>query len=253
MDRDWDTDFGFSEEDYVPSNLQGLLTPEEKARRGSLRTSGEGSGSDSTTKYGSPVGAASPNRWGPLFQRQREENMGNNMASTAFSHVESPLQNLSLANDLDSDLEEVWLSPSPKAFEMHVWSASIGSSVLGRLTTPINEEDPTFAVSMDQDDDQRSSRPRKRGSSSLGLGGSGWRFARKAAAHVRGESHSSSLHYAQDPIYSFDMHPNFAGGPITPVPPSRDLDSGRGARSVLLEEFRANSKSTKRYDLKVSN
>jgi hypothetical protein len=64
-----------------------------------------------------------------------------------------------------------------RVIERHVSSASIGSSVLGRLTTPIDEEDPAFVFSMDQDDDQQSSRLRKRGSSGLGLGGSGWSYA----------------------------------------------------------------------------
>jgi len=235
VDRDWDKDFGFSEEDYVPSNLQDLLTPEEKARRGSLRAAEEGSGSDGTTKYGSPVGAASPSRWGPLFMRQKEEEMSKHMPASSFGHVGSPLRNSSLANDLDRDLNGAWSSPSQsvggesmslltqqmqrtrlaeesgnpllhpntaagrgpngsgsagmttggrdreRAMERHVSTTSIGSSVLGRLTTPIDEEDPAFVFSMDQDEDQQSSRLRKRGSSGLGLGGTGWSYAGVAA------------------------------------------------------------------------
>ncbi|KAM0271930.1 hypothetical protein ACHAQH_008893 [Verticillium albo-atrum] len=38
-------------------------------------------------------------------------------------------------------------------------------------------------------------------------------------------------------------------GPIS-VRPGKDQDSGKGVRSVLLEEFRSSSKSNKRYDLK---
>lgn len=36
-----------------------------------------------------------------------------------------------------------------------------------------------------------------------------------------------------------------------PVRPSREQDPGRGMRSTLLEDFRANNKSNKRYELKV--
>lgn len=38
---------------------------------------------------------------------------------------------------------------------------------------------------------------------------------------------------------------------IIPTRPSKDQDVGVGVRSVLLEEFRSNSKSNKRYELKV--
>ncbi|PNH42684.1 hypothetical protein VD0004_g4658 [Verticillium dahliae] len=43
------------------------------------------------------------------------------------------------------------------------------------------------------------------------------------------------------------------GYPLTghvPARPAKDQDSGKGVRSVLLEEFRSSSKSNKRYDLK---
>ncbi|KIH93374.1 spindle poison sensitivity protein [Sporothrix brasiliensis 5110] len=99
VDRDWDTEFWFLEEDYVPANLANeVLTPQEKARRGSLRLT-EPSGhaleggsnnhnnqnhsdtptpSASATKFGSPAGGgvgvagSSPSRWSPwLQQRQR--------------------------------------------------------------------------------------------------------------------------------------------------------------------------------------
>lgn len=39
---------------------------------------------------------------------------------------------------------------------------------------------------------------------------------------------------------------------IIPTRPAKDQDVGVGVRSVLLEEFRSNSKSNKRYELKVS-
>jgi hypothetical protein len=77
VDRDWEAEFVFGDdsdnlpENYVPENLQDLLTPAEKARRGSMRADNDVS-IDGLSKYGSPIGT-SPSRWGPLFQRQKEE------------------------------------------------------------------------------------------------------------------------------------------------------------------------------------
>lgn len=110
VDRDWDDNFLFLEEDYVPGELANdLLTPAEKARRGSVRVmdgtdqivSGENS-----VKYGSPIGASSPSRWGSLFQRQKEEEAGGALGKSlkganAFGHVGSPLRNSSLASGID--------------------------------------------------------------------------------------------------------------------------------------------------------
>lgn len=113
VDRDWDDNFLFLEEDYVPSELASeLLTPAEKARRGSVRVAADnneqstsGSGENSA-KYGSPIGAASPSRWGPLFQRQQEEGgsgaLGKSLkGASTFGHVGSPLRNSSLASGID--------------------------------------------------------------------------------------------------------------------------------------------------------
>jgi len=41
-------------------------------------------------------------------------------------------------------------------------------------------------------------------------------------------------------------------GPMIPRGPSRDHDVGQNLRSALLEEFRSNNKTSKRYELKVS-
>lgn len=102
VDRDWEAEFAFLEEDYVPQNLQDLLTPAEKARRGSLRAV-DAERPEGITKYGSPIGAASPSRWGPLFQRQREEELESRaIKASAFGHVGSPLRNSSLADEIDS-------------------------------------------------------------------------------------------------------------------------------------------------------
>ncbi|KAI0115354.1 ARM repeat-containing protein [Daldinia grandis] len=51
----------------------------------------------------------------------------------------------------------------------------------------------------------------------------------------------------QVPAYGFQMNfPNIS----VPVRPSRDQDPGKGVRSTLLEDFRSNAKSTKRFELK---
>jgi hypothetical protein len=116
VDHDWDHDFSFAEEDYVPKDLSDLLTPAEKARRGSTRDEDLNSYHDplaaatasagGSMRFGSP-GAASPSRWGPLFQRQREEELesqsprpSSKFPPATFGHVGSPLRNSSLAHEM---------------------------------------------------------------------------------------------------------------------------------------------------------
>jgi len=53
------------------------------------------------------------------------------------------------------------------------------------------------------------------------------------------------------PNYPLSLHPYIASGAGIALRAGRDQDPGRGMRSALLEDFRANSKSSKRYDLKV--
>ncbi|CZT01236.1 uncharacterized protein RAG0_08972 [Rhynchosporium agropyri] len=100
FDLDWDPGFGL-EEDLLPETLQELMTPQEKARRGSRNANDEGrpiySGAgtpnhDMGTKFGSPSNA-SPSRWNGLFQRKEEEDRAR---ASAFGHVGSPLRNSSL-------------------------------------------------------------------------------------------------------------------------------------------------------------
>ncbi|KXH64807.1 hypothetical protein CNYM01_14156 [Colletotrichum nymphaeae SA-01] len=228
VDHDWEANFGFLEEDCVPSNLQDLLTPTEKARRGSLRTVDGEPGSENGTKFGSPIGGASPSRWGPLFQRQKEEELGHKHGPSVFGHVGSPLRNSVLSNEmghggamarpigsragsetmsaLTQQFQRTRLgddgSSSPhlhplaatgrapsnngagpigkerdRAMERHVSSGSISSSVTGRYTTPIDEEDPAFVFNMEEEEDQSSARLRKRGSAGFGIGGGGWSYA----------------------------------------------------------------------------
>ncbi|KAI0883363.1 ARM repeat-containing protein [Annulohypoxylon maeteangense] len=53
----------------------------------------------------------------------------------------------------------------------------------------------------------------------------------------------------QLPGYGLPVNYPMPGLPV-PIRPSRDQDPGKGVRSVLLEEFRGNAKSNKRYELK---
>ncbi|CAJ2507035.1 Uu.00g082210.m01.CDS01 [Anthostomella pinea] len=54
----------------------------------------------------------------------------------------------------------------------------------------------------------------------------------------------------QIPTSSYGLPTNFMQSVPIPVRPSRDMDPSRGARSVLLEEFRGSAKSNKSYELK---
>lgn len=238
VDHDWEAEFAFGDdnvenvpENYVPENLQDLLTPAEKARRGSVRLEGDAS-IDGITKYGGSVGT-SPSRWGPLFQRQKEEEEAARSARSAvsaFGHVGSPLRNSTLAQEmgmgssgssssprpsairssseamsaLSQQLQRTRLEEGPissphlhparmpssnitfigkdRAMERHVSSGSIGSSVTGRFTTPIDEEDPAFVFSMEEEEDPAATRMRKRVSAGLGIGGGFASYAGAASA-----------------------------------------------------------------------
>lgn len=212
VDRDWDAGFDFGDDDdipenYVPENLQDLLTPAEKARRGSMR--GENDvGADILTKYGSPLGN-SPSRWGPLFQRQKEEEELSKSARnvSAFGHVGSPLRNSTLAMNKgslagsigsnrpsmrlgddsmsalsqqlqDSTLDEAGSStshlhpasargPAPIGKERHTSTGSVSSPRAARFAATIDEEDPDFVFSMEED--EPSAKNRKRVSSGIAM------------------------------------------------------------------------------------
>ncbi|GAO17986.1 hypothetical protein UVI_02060100 [Ustilaginoidea virens] len=232
VDRDWEAEFAFDDdnlpENYVPQNLQELLTPAEKARRGSMRA--EDPVVDGFPKYGSPIGT-SPSRWGSLFQRQKEEEdaaKAARNAGSAFGHVGSPLRKSTLAQEMGDDCKSSGSSSRPSAgrstsdsmsvlsqqlqrsrldegfsgsgsgagssphlhptparlpssslapigrdrgMDRHVSGGSISSSLTGRFTTPIDEEDPAFVFSMEEEDDAPSARMRKRISAGLNIGG----------------------------------------------------------------------------------
>lgn len=107
VDQDWEAGFTF-EEDYLPDTLKDLMTPQEKARRGSRNADEEGRlthsetgtpNNETASKFGSPSNA-SPSRWGPLFQRHQQQKEEEEKAAasraSAFGHVGSPLRNSSL-------------------------------------------------------------------------------------------------------------------------------------------------------------
>lgn len=226
VDKDWEAEFAFDDdnvpESYIPENLQELLTPAEKARRGSMREADLAS--DGFTKYGSPMGT-SPSRWGSLFQRQKEEEDATKAArnaGSAFGHVGSPLRKSTLAQEMGNDhrspgsnsrphtarsstesmsvlsqqlqrsrlddgtgsspsqylhpttarLPQSNLAPigRDRGMERHVSNGSISSSLTGRFTTPIDEEDPAFVFAMEDEDDAPSTRMRKRMSAGLNIG-----------------------------------------------------------------------------------
>ncbi|KAK2594482.1 hypothetical protein QQS21_007829 [Conoideocrella luteorostrata] len=247
VDRDWEAEFAFDDdnllENYVPQNLQELLTPAEKARRGSMRAD-DTPVIDGTTKYGSPIGT-SPSRWGSLFQRQKEEEdaaRAARSAGSAFGHVGSPLRKSTLAQEMGGDNKSPSSSSRPSAsrsasesmsvlsqqlqrsrlddghsgsgssphlhptsarlssggltpigkdrgMERHVSSGSISSSLTGRFTTPIDEEDPAFVFAMEEEDDAPSARMRKRISAGLSMATLG---SYASAAASRGAPNNAS-------------------------------------------------------------
>ncbi|RYC55620.1 hypothetical protein CHU98_g10586, partial [Xylaria longipes] len=249
IDRDWESEFPFLEEDYVPDNLKELLTPAEKARRGSRAADDElnghrGNGSspsiigisgtgtpnaDSTSKFGSPL-ASSPSRWGPLFQRQHEEQEakkhGVGASAGAYGHIGSPLRQSSLSAEvmrprvasrsgslegLSEQLQRTRLDgngsggespllhphahiprPSGRNGERHVSSGSISSSA--RYTTPIGEEqeDGDFVFSMDEDGERDSTIRAKKRSSGVGTVMGSWGSSYASAVSVGGKKESGS-------------------------------------------------------------
>ena len=58
--------------------------------------------------------------------------------------------------------------------------------------------------------------------------------------------------YRVNPIVPYVPLPGLTSRPAPPRGPSRDQDLGTNLRSPLLEEFRSNAKTSKRYELKVN-
>lgn len=158
VDKDWEADFSF-EEDYLPDSLKDLMTPQEKARRGSRNADDEGrpihSGTgtpinDASTKFGSPS-QSSPSRWGPLFQRHKEEE--DRARTSAFGHVGSPLRNSTLHSGA---------SPSSRAISRP--SASGDSSPY--LASPPRQSSMSMSIISQQLQRTRLSRAESSGSES---------------------------------------------------------------------------------------
>lgn len=143
---DWDDVFSFGgEEDFLPTSLYDLLSPEAKMRRPSRTEqdskshreslSGVGTPADSASKVGSPHNG-SPSRYGALFARQKQEE-ANNSAST-FGHVGSPLRNSSLhplaspnlrATKTSGDMSPSFASP-PRQSSMSIISQQLARAKL---------------------------------------------------------------------------------------------------------------------------
>ncbi|KAJ8115181.1 hypothetical protein ONZ43_g4727 [Nemania bipapillata] len=247
IDRDWESEFPFLEEDYVPDNLKDLLTPAEKARRGSRAADDEtnghrGNGSspsiigisgtgtpnaESASKFGSPL-ASSPSRWGPLFQRQHEEQEAKKHAvgagAGAYGHIGSPLRQSSLSAEvmrphvasrsgslegLSDQLQRTRIDgngsggespllhphahiprPTGRNGERHVSSGSISSSA--RYTTPIGEEDGEFVFKMDEDGDRDSTIRAKKRTSGVGTILGAWSANYPGVVPVGGKKDDSS-------------------------------------------------------------
>ncbi|KAL8735599.1 MAG: hypothetical protein Q9166_000768 [cf. Caloplaca sp. 2 TL-2023] len=104
---EWDDGIIFGgEEDFLPTSLHELLTPQEKMRRSSRTDqderpsreslSGLGTPADSSSQVGSPS-HGSPSRFSAFFTKQKRDEQNNQNASTsAFGHVGSPLRNASM-------------------------------------------------------------------------------------------------------------------------------------------------------------
>ena len=153
---DWDDGFIFGgEEDFLPTSLDDLLTPQEKMRRLSrtekepknLRDSlsGMGTPADSSSKVGSP-GTGSPSRYGTFFARQKQDESSNN-APSAFGHVGSPLRNSSLnplaspplrATKVSGDMSPAFASP-PRQSSMSMISQQLSRARISSQAAESND------------------------------------------------------------------------------------------------------------------
>jgi len=159
VDQDWESSFTF-EEDYLPETLKDLMTPQEKARRGSRTHADEdgrpinsGTGTpnnDTPTKFGSPSNA-SPSRWNALFQRQKDDEERAATARAAqLGHVGSPLRNSSLhpgaspssrpiARPSNSGDSSPYLASPPRQSSMSIISQQLQRTRLSRAESSGSE------------------------------------------------------------------------------------------------------------------
>ncbi|KAI4262043.1 MAG: hypothetical protein L6R42_002771 [Xanthoria sp. 1 TBL-2021] len=115
MGDDWDEEIIFGgEEDFLPTSLHDLLTPQERMQRLSRTEqderpsrdslSGPGTPADSSSHVGSPS-HASPSRFSAFFAKQRrDEQNSQNPSASVFGHVGSPLRNSSMPVDRSPSL-----------------------------------------------------------------------------------------------------------------------------------------------------
>jgi len=201
VDQDWEAAFTF-EEDYLPETLKDLMTPQEKARRGSRnadeeRPSHSGTGTpnnESASKFGSPSNA-SPSRWGPLFQRHQQQKEEEDKAAasraSAFGHVGSPLRNSSLhpgatptsrptARTSNSGDSSPFLASPPRQSSMSIISQQLQRTRLQRAEPSVSESGlhPVAATRISSTPVGSANRAglvgeRQISSSSIGNGGSG--------------------------------------------------------------------------------
>ncbi|PQE26464.1 spindle poison sensitivity protein [Rutstroemia sp. NJR-2017a BBW] len=193
IDQDWGEQFTF-EEDYLPDVLKDLMTPQEKARRGSRHADEEGrpiySGTgtpsnDTPTKFGSPSNA-SPSRWGPYFQQRHKEDDEKISRASAFGHVGSPLRNSTLhpgaspssrpiARSNTSGDASPYLASPPRQSSMSMISQQLQRTRLSRAES--NGSDSGLLPSSSRTSNPigagRSSLAADRQASSSSIGGSG--------------------------------------------------------------------------------
>ncbi|KAL8711055.1 MAG: hypothetical protein Q9220_004436 [cf. Caloplaca sp. 1 TL-2023] len=104
---EWDDSIMFGgEEDFLPTSLHELLTPQEKMRRLSRTDQDERPSRESLSGFGTPVESssqvgspshASPSRFSAFFTKQkRDEASGPSTPAAALGHVGSPLRNSSM-------------------------------------------------------------------------------------------------------------------------------------------------------------
>lgn len=154
---DWDDVFSFGgEEDFLPTSLHDLLSPEERMRRLSRTEqdakshreslSGIGTPADSASKVGSPHNG-SPSRYGALFARQKQEEANN--SASAFGHVGSPLRNSSLhplaspnlrPTKITGDMSPSFASP-PRQSSMSMISQQLARAKLSSQASESNLND----------------------------------------------------------------------------------------------------------------
>lgn len=162
---DWEDQFLFGgEEEFLPTSLHDLLTPQEKMRRLSRtehetssyreHLSGIGTPADSSSKFGSPSGA-SPSRYGALFARQKQEESEKAAHSSPFGHVGSPLRNSSLhpssspslrtvsTTTISGDMSPRFASPARHQSTMSALSQQLSHTRLASRADPTSSNELT--------------------------------------------------------------------------------------------------------------